>query len=325
MEVTNSAYGSGGARMRRDPTGIVVGVDGSPSSWAALDWAARASANRGGKLEILHALDMPMVGVLRGFIGRVPPPQEFADWAMQLLREAGDHVTHTSPGLELHTEISASDPAHALLAASRTAKMIVVGTRGLGSAASAFLGSVSVRVSAHASCPVVVVPDPEGKTGGEESRAKGSRKCVVVGLDGSSGAGAALRFALDEAARTGSELVAAHAWEVPLPIDVPVLDPASRAGARDFLIARADKYIRNLVEEARGEYTKNVPVKVEVVQDQAAHALLNKGNKAALMVVGSRGRGGFTGLLLGSVSQTVLHYTRVPVAVIRPSSQWSKG
>ncbi|ADH66552.1 universal stress protein [Nocardiopsis dassonvillei] len=309
-----------GVRAHRGTEGIVVGVDGSPGSRAALDWAARAAADRGLELLVLHALSMPVISAPLGFTGRVPPTPELADWAERLLREAVDHVARTRPGLELRTEVSKLDPARALLTASRSAEMAVVGSRGLGGTASVFLGSVSVRVSAHATCPVAVVPGPDEAVGGGDPRVRGERGRVVVGLDGSAGGRAALRFALDEAARTGAELVAVHAWEIPNPVDVTALDPAAHAAVREYLVSRADEHVRALVEEARTERTGDVPVRVEVVQDQAAHALLTRGDDADLIVVGSRGRGGFAGLLLGSVSQTVLHHARVPVVVARSRS-----
>ncbi|WP_047869260.1 universal stress protein [Nocardiopsis sp. RV163] len=307
-------------RARGGTEGIVVGVDGSPGSRAALDWAARAAADRGLELLVLHALGMPVVSAPLGFTGRVPPTPELADRAERLLREAVDHVARIRPGLGLRTEVSRLDPTRALLAASRSAEMAVVGSRGLGGAASVFLGSVSIRVSAHAACSVAVVPGPDEAVGGGEPLVRGERGRVVVGLDGSAGGQAALRFALDEAARTGAELVAVHAWEIPTPVDVTALDPASHTEVREYLVSRADEHVRALVDEARTGRTGDVRVRVDVVQDQAAHALLVKGGKADLIVVGSRGRGGFAGLLLGSVSQTVLHHARVPVVVARSRS-----
>ncbi|WP_017570191.1 universal stress protein [Nocardiopsis halotolerans] len=313
MDTTNEED----VRAHGGTEGIVVGVDGSPGSRAALDWAARAAADRGLELLVLHALSMPVISAPLGFTGRMPPTPELADWAERLLREAVDHVARTRPWLELRTEVSKLDPAHALLAASRSAEMAVVGSRGLGGTASVFLGSVSLRVSAHATCPVAVVPAPDDAAAGERSRGHGNRERVVVGMDDSSCAEVALRFALDEAARTGAELVVVRAWEAPALADLSEFTPT----ARDCLFTRADRHIHALLDEVRTERTERVPVRVEVVQDQAAHALLAKGENADLIVVGSRGRGGFSGLLLGSVSQSVLHHARVPVVVVRPRPQ----
>ncbi|WP_077689598.1 MULTISPECIES: universal stress protein [Nocardiopsis] len=322
---TDDARDVGNARAHRDTTGIVVGVDGSPASRAALEWAAREAAGRGLELLLLHALSMPVIGAPLGHTLRMPPSQELTDWSAHLLQEAVDHVTRTRPDLEVRTRSSMVDPAHALLNASRAASMVVVGSRGLGGAASAFLGSVSIRVSAHAPCSVVVVPAPGEAPDGEERRAHEGRGRVVVGLDGSRDAEAALRFALEEAARTGAELVAVHAWTVSVPLDLTAFAADAYAAEREDLAVHADKYVRAVVEEVRDEHTGDVPVSFAVVEDQAAHALLSRGGDADLLVVGSRGRGGFAGLLLGSVSQSVLHHARVPVAVVRPRPEEAGG
>ncbi|GAB2484139.1 universal stress protein [Nocardiopsis aegyptia] len=308
---------SGNVRVPSDTTGIVVGVDGSPASRAALEWAAREAADRGLELLVLHALSMPVVGVPLGHPFRMAPSQDLTDWSTRLLQDAVDHVTGSHPGLEVRTRVSMLDAAHALLQASRTAEMVVVGSRGLGGVASAFLGSVSIRVTAHAPCSVVVVPAPEEPASTAEGRDHGSASRVVVGLDGSRDAEAALRFAFEEAARTRSDLVAVHAWTVSVPLDPTGFAAASHAAERESLAAHADGYVRAAVEETRREHAEDVPVSVVVVEDQAAHALLSTGADAGLIVVGSRGRGGFAGLLLGSVSQSVLHHARVPVAVVR--------
>ncbi|WP_150242655.1 universal stress protein [Nocardiopsis quinghaiensis] len=321
MNDTDDARDSGRAQERNDTTGIVVGVDGSPASRSALEWAARAAADRGLELLVLHALSMPVIGAPLGHTLRMPPSQELTDWSAHLLREAVDHATRAHPGLEVRTRVSMVDPAHALLTASRTAAMVVMGSRGLGGVASAFLGSVSIRVSAHAPCSVVVVPAPGEAAAGGERRERESRGRVVVGLDGSHDAETALRFAFDEAARTGAELVAVHAWTVSVPLDVTAFAAAAYAADREDLAVHADRYVRAVVEETRGERAEDVPVRFAVVEDQAAHALLSQGEDADLIVVGSRGRGGFTGLLLGSVGQSVLHHARVPVAVVRPRTE----
>ncbi|WP_285732737.1 universal stress protein [Nocardiopsis sp. ATB16-24] len=300
-----------------DTTGIIVGVDGSPASRAALEWAAREAADRGLELVVLHALSMPVIGAPPGHTLRMPPSQELADWSTHLLQEAVEHVTRSHPGLEVRYRTSMVDPAHALLKASRTATLVVVGSRGLGGAASAFLGSVSIRVSAHAPCTVVVVPAPGQASADEKRRDPEGYGRVVVGLDGSRDAEEALYFALEEAARTGAELVAVHAWTVSVPLGLTAFAAEAYAAEREDLVVHAERYVRDVVEEARRKYTEDVPVRFEVVEDQAAHALLSAGEDADLLAVGSRGRGGFTGLLLGSVSQSVLHHARVPVAVVR--------
>ncbi|MDA8368930.1 MAG: universal stress protein [Nocardiopsaceae bacterium] len=288
---------------------VVVGIDGSEPSRIALEWAADAAAARGAGLRILHAVSMPLVAVPFGRPIRIPPTPEVAERASALLADAVEQTHKTHPGLAVETEVSAKEPGPALLAASRSAELVVVGPRGLSGAGALLLGSVAVRVSAHAECPVVVVR-------GAAPQTKPGR--IVVGVDGSPHSTAALRFALAEAARNGAVLVAVHAYQQPVPVGPGMLAASGYTLDDAALVARTTEYVSSLIDEARTAQAADVDAQVEVVEDHAAHALLHAGSKAALLVVGSRGRGGFRGLLLGSVSQAVLHHAEVPVAVVRP-------
>jgi len=302
------AGGNGGADGE-----VVVGVDGSRTARRALEWAAEAAAGRGAGLVVLHAVSMPLLSTPFDRPVRLPPTPEVAERASSLLAEAVADIEAARPGLPLRTRVSASDPAPALINASKQAALVVVGSRGLGGAGSLFLGSVSIRVAAHSRCPVVVVPPGEGRRNG--------RRRVVTGVDGSPGSAAALRFALEEAARTGAGLTVVHAWEPRRPVDpfMPGTDPDE--AERRTIEAYADKQVRRMLDEAGDGRTGDVPVRVLVVWDQPAHALLEAGAEADMIVVGSRGRGGFRGLLLGSVSQAVLHHAPVPVAVVRTHAE----
>lgn len=320
MGITFDEAGSGDAPGADpgDGTGrgdVVVGVDGSAPGQAALEWAARAAVERGTGLLILHALNMPLVSVPFGHPVRLTPTPETAERAAHLLERALAHLRGRYPGLEARTQVSSADAVHALLAAARTAAVVVVGTRGLGGIGSVFLGSVSIRVSAHAPCPVAVVPGP--KEGEAAERTDGRRARVVVGVDGSRDADAALRFALGEAARGGGEVLALHAWQISAPIDAGALSDPSYVVEHRFAAHIAEKHVQAMVEEARTDATADVPARAVAVEDNPVHALIRAGSGADLIVVGSRGRGGFAGLLLGSVSQGVLHYADVPVVVVR--------
>jgi nucleotide-binding universal stress UspA family protein len=212
------------------------------------------------------------------------------------------------------TEVSRAEAHHALLKSAQDAELLVVGSRGYSGVASLFLGSVAQRVASHATCPVVVVPPTS-----QEAAARRGR--VVVGVDGSEHAAAALRFALVEAERLRAELVAVYAWQAPdAPVDPFTVLQADVAVDREQQVARAREWLLRTVDEARTPLTQRVPVRVETPEKHPAAALLDEGADADLIVVGSRGRGGFTGLLLGSVSQQVLNHAVVPVAVVRVSS-----
>ena len=325
MGITSDESGSGadhGAAApgdRADRRDVVVGVDGSAPGQAALEWAARAAEGRGTGLLVLHALNMPLVTAPFGHPVRLAPTPETAERAGHLLDRALAHLRRLHPGLEVRTQVSSADAVHALLAAARSAAVVVVGSRGLGSLGSVFLGSVSLRVSAHAACPVAVVPGPAAEDAGERTAARRGR--VVVGVDASRDSAAALRFALEEAAWRGAEVLALYAWQISAPIDAGALSDPTYVVEHRFAAHIAEKHVQAMVEEARTDAVADVPARALAVEDNPVHALLQAGAGADLVVVGSRGRGGFAGLLLGSVSQGVLHHADGPVVVVRNQGQ----
>lgn len=289
---------------------VVVGVDGSEGSVRALEWGVAAALARGAELHLLHALNLPLLSTPLGGPVRVGPSQETSDSAAALLKGALERVHAAAPRMAVTTEVSQVEPHHALLKAAEEAGLVVVGSRGLGGVGSVFLGSVSLRVASRARCPVVVVPP-----GGDAPPVRRGR--VVVGVDGSESAAAALRFALEEAAHSRSELVVLHAWQAPpAPTDPFTVLSADVEVDRAKQAARVRAWLSEAVEAARAPQTRDVPVRVEAREGHGAAALLEEGARTDLIAVGSRGRGGFAGLLLGSVSQAVLHHAGVPVAVV---------
>jgi nucleotide-binding universal stress UspA family protein len=206
------------------------------------------------------------------------------------------------------TDLRDGIAADVLINESRTAQLVVLGSRGLGGFASLLLGSVAVAVSTHGHCPVVVmrsstvdgVPEKDGP--------------VVVGTDGSELSDAALTFAFEAAAEYEVPLVVLHAW-----FDANVATGWKALPAIidwDWLQAEEEKQLAERIAVWREKFP-HVEVRPLVVRDRAAHALLAQAVGAQLIVVGSRGRGAFTGIGLGSVSQTLLHHAECPVAVAR--------
>jgi nucleotide-binding universal stress UspA family protein len=183
--------------------------------------------------------------------------------------------------------------------------LLVIGNRGLGGFGSLLLGSVALHTTAHAACPVLVVGGPQRSTGP-----------VVVGVDGSAGSATAVGFAIEEASRRKTDLLAVHAWG------------AFQAGSRDMLPPvyepemLRDEEQRVLSESLAGwtERYPEVTVQQDLVHERPAPALIARSQTAQLVVTGARGRGGFGGLLLGSVSQTVMHHAGCPVAVVRAAA-----
>lgn len=296
-----------------EPGWVVVGVDGSDSSRHALEWAAREARSRDTGLRIVTALEIanpqdPFAGpVVPADVEESPQYQE----GRALLDYAEQWVERLYPEVAAQTRLVLRSPADALLEAAEEpdTAVVVVGSRGRGTLTSAFAGSVGVELAAHAPVPVVVLPR-------RHESAPGERERVVLGVDGSSASRDAVEFAFAEAARRGTELVAVCAWQPitafaltmgPLPAEVFDEDPLAES---------ARQTLEEAIAEQRERYP-GVPVSVRTVRAHPAAALLETATPADLIVVGSRGRGGFAGLLLGSVSQSVLHGARGPVAVVR--------
>ena len=284
--------------------GIVVAVDGSPASNAAAFWAARDAALRNIPLTVINAVATPTT--------TWPPVPYPESLAVRLEDEGKKAIMHAMKIAEdampadrkvtIGRELVYSSPAPALIKMSDQAEMIVVGTAGRGLLARGVLGSVSSTVVRHAGCPVAVIrdeelPDPQDP--------------VLVGIDGSAVSEHATAIAFDEASRRGVDLIALHAWS-DVTTEVPALDWATVE----------EEAQRSLAESLAGWQQRYPDVTVHrvVVRDRPARNLIEQAESAQLVVVGSHGRGGLTGMLLGSVSNTLVHSVRVPVIVAKPAS-----
>ncbi|WP_433353376.1 universal stress protein [Micromonospora saelicesensis] len=279
---------------------IVVGVDGSPPSLHALDWATREAVARHRPLRIVHAFQWPLINELMGPPAVGPPDAGLQHAAEQILSAAADRARAAAPTLQVSTDLPADVPAAALIDASHDVDLVVVGHRGLGGFTGLLLGSVGVQTAAHAACPVIVLRDSDaGHSPGTSDPARGQ---VVVGVDDSDLSSLAVDFAFAHAALHGTGVVAVHAHRTA----VAAPDgPEGRARMlTDALAGYRDKY-------------PNVPVLERLVHGRPGAVLIAESAGATLTVVGSRGRGGFGGLLLGSTSQDVLHHASSPVAIVR--------
>ncbi|MGX7826250.1 universal stress protein [Actinokineospora sp. 24-640] len=204
----------------------------------------------------------------------------------------------TAPAIEVTSELPEGTPVPLLLRASRSAALVVLGSRGLGGFSGLLVGSSAVQVAAHACVPVVVV---HGGGPGERT----ARGDVVVGVDGSAHSADAIAFAFGEARRLGTGLLAVSVAPVGLPAgELPADDARTARALAEAMAGWAEKY-------------PEVPVRRDVVVGHPARTLTDLAAGAAMLVVGSRGAGGFRGLLLGSVSQAVLHHATCPVAIVR--------
>ncbi len=280
--------------------GILVGVDGSAESDAAVRWAAAEATLRGVPLTVMHA-----VAPLEISWPVAPLPAELAEaeraTAALVLGRARDVLAELG-GPEAQAEVRFSAPIPTLAEASKDADMVVVGARGAGAVGRALLGSVSSGLVHHAHGAVAIVHTAGGQLPGAGP--------VVVGIDGSPVSEAATKFAFDEASKRASELVAVHAWN-----DIAV--PPVIAQHWTDRVQRAEEILAERLAGWQEQYP-DVTVRRRVVCDRPAKCLLEEARGAALVIVGSRGRGGFAGLLLGSVSSAVAQGSPVPVIVVRP-------
>lgn len=287
-------------------SGIVVGVDGSPGAETAVRWAAARSRANGAPLRLVHAysLPMPYPASLFGPAGDFTGDAGAYAKAAEAVLTGAARIAAEAGAASVTTEAVTGGAAGVLIEASDGAGLVVVGSRGLGGFTGLLLGSVGVQVSGHARCPAVVVREP-ATPGGP----------VVVGVDGSAPSHAAVLFAFAEAERLGTDLVAVHAWGLPAPVD-PALMAFPTAQDRDDYVTAAGQVLHDALTEGRSRHP-SVGVREVPVERGASAGLLEIAEHAALVVVGSRGHGGFTGLLLGSTSQYILHHAHCPVAVLR--------
>lgn len=285
--------------------GILVGVDGSVTSDAAIRFATREAVLREAPLTLMHVLSpIPQWGAPSMH------PEVSAAWednARHIVEQARKSTVATSAEsalLDVRTEIAYSTAATAasvLIGASSQAQMIVVGCRGMGTVGRLVLGSVSSALVQHARCPVAVIHDDDGLVS--------DKAPVLVGVDGSLASEAAVALAFDEASRRRVRLVALHAWS-----DVGVF-PILGMDWRDYETRGAQLLAKSL---AGGQARfPDVQVQRRLVCDKPAHWLIEESQQAQLVVVGSHGRGRLPGIRLGSVSSALAHSTRTPLIIHR--------
>jgi nucleotide-binding universal stress UspA family protein len=288
---------------------LVVGFDGSTTSTSAVEWAAAEAERRGAALRVISSYALPPVmdhyGIGTGAAS--PADVQRADLgARETLEAAMSGCRHHHPALGLDYWTTDAPVVEALTEEARRADLLVVGRSGAGPFERVLLGSVTESVLYRSPCPVAVVPT---KTVDHGDAADHVGR-VVVGVDGSPAALKAMRWAADEADTRQANLVVVHAWDYPYRMTTEGLAPGSDLARVDAAIV-ADR----AVEEAREMMAG--PVTSRLVEASAVQALLDAAETADLLVVGSRGRGGFRTMVLGSVAHVVAGHSPCPVVVVR--------
>ena len=295
------------------PKPVVVGYDGSPSASAAVDWAAAAAVQWHTSLQVLTAVDYSAVPVRPG-----ASAEHLRDVAMDQARSVAEEgvsrAVSAAAGVHAVSSPAAGGAAGAMVEASRRASLLLLGRAEHGAFTSALLGARSLTVIAHARCPVVLVPTGPVLT-------PGPGRPVVIGVDGSPAATAALGFAAGFADSWGAPLSVLSVWQVPSSEtwaraywDAAQDDSGLHSAKRE----RAEQILREAVSLVHADHP-DLEITGEAVEGRAGQALAAASADAGVVVVGSRGHGGFTGMLLGSVSHAVLHAAGGPVAVIQPN------
>lgn len=294
---------------------VVAGIDGSEYALRAARWAASAAAHRRAPLLLVHAMGIPDL-----YAG----PQLPAERLLRVIQEQGmaalaaaTEAARQIAEITVETRLEPGSPALVLRDASRSTRMLVLGMKGAGHTYRLTLGSIPAKLAAHAHCPVVVIR-------GEDADRRPERDPVVVGVDGSPLSERALAHGFEEADLRGAPLIAVHTWSDgdlagSFGGQRPVFDWRPHAEAEEAALGER--------LAGWGEKYPDVPVERVVRRDHPRSTLIDLSERAQLVVVGSRGRGGFTGLLLGSTSQALIHHAACPVMVVRPETTgryWSR-
>ena len=309
-------------RSHAAPEGIVVGVDGSDHGQCALVWAAREAQRRRRPLHVVTAYSVPIFAA-SGLDGGYATVDDsvIREGAEAIIRQALDKIS--TYDIDVSASVENGDASGVLLEMSETAELLVFGTRGRGGFVGRLLGSVSSALPAHAKCPTVTVPlicsDRLGETTedrrikAEQAKAGHARveNVVVVGVDGSEQARVAVLEAADQAERLGATLrvicavpqySGSLAW-VPAPMD--------RKALFDDIQVQLDAGM----EWLRSHYP-GLRAEDQLLDGSPVDVLVEASRHVELVVVGTRGRGGFTGMLLGSTSGGILHHAKGPVMVV---------
>ncbi|WP_327096126.1 universal stress protein [Nocardia vinacea] len=284
---------------------ILTAVDGSPSSYHAVAWAAVEATLHRSPLHILTSMAIPT-----GF----GPGMSLGETDLESLRHDGERVLNEATRVartaahgtepDITSEVTFDSIIPTLIDRSDHTRMLVVGSRGVGAFRRELLGSVSTAATHHARCPVAVIHSTSGID------AVSATKPILVGVDGTANSVPAVELAFEEASLRGVGVIALHAWSDVTGLDLPIGDWED--------LHRQEQVV--LAESLAGYTAKypDVPVRRIVVVDRPGRCLLEESANAQLLIVGSHGRGGFATMILGSTSSVLLHSAEIPMIIVRP-------
>ena len=288
---------------------VVAGTDGSVESLRAVDWAAREAVLRGLPLRIVSAAALPprMTERQREAVSGLDTVSDtLRKERDRALAAAAERVRAAAPELLIDVDELTGAPAQALTEAGSGASMLVVGARGIGAFTALILGSVSQYVSAHATCPVVVVR--------EETTA--ATRQVGVGIGDPARSAAALAFAFEEASLRKASLIAVHAWDIPYD-QIGAAAWALATPGRPAVEEQSANQLESVLADWQGRYP-DVQVTHDFIHAHPGRALVGLSARADLVVLGRHAKhGALPGP--GAVRHAVLNHAHGPVVTV-PSS-----
>lgn len=286
---------------------VVVGYDTSPESAAAVRWAATQAAARGWALEVVHVWGF--AGRDGGGAGETWLGRQVQAQVLEVAAEGAALAREAVPEVGVRALVLHGPPARVLAERGDGVRMVVMGRRGAGGGRASLLGSVATGVLHRARCPVAVVP--------VGVRPGTGREPVLVGFDGSPGSFGALEAACDQARRLDTDVLVVTAWtsavEVASPRYWATTYPVRSPG--EVALDEAERVADRARSWASAQ--QDVTVTCDVAEGRAAQVLQRRSHHAGLVVVGTRGRGGFASLVLGSTSRAVVQHAECPVLVTR--------
>lgn len=293
---------------------VLVGVDGSTQSLAAVKWAADRAVRTGCRLHLLctYALASYSSATLDGGFSALDD-EALKRGAQQVVDDASA-LAHKRGARHVSSSVEPGDPAGVLIEMTKEVDLVVVGSRGGGGFTDRLLGTVSSALPAHAHCPVVIVPKhTAGKKFTPVER-------IVVGVDGSEEPSSALRRSIDEAGIWDARLTVVSA--VPIVTTTSMMNFAPQASDHSAVVKNVREGMDVAIEKAL-DGRSHRDIARHALDGSPASLLVEFSTAVDLVVVGTRARGGLAGVLLGSTSQTVIGHSTCPVMVV-PSDHLGK-